>query len=78
MPHTIVKGVRDIIDIGASPDEEIRHAGKGKKKETHMSARDREALIERLTKEMKDAARRLEFEQAAYIRDKIKELKENK
>ena len=78
VPHTIVKGVRDIIDIGASPDEEIRHAGKGKKKETHMSARDREALIERLTKEMKDAARRLEFEQAAYIRDKIKELKENK
>ncbi len=78
VPHTIVKGVRDIIDISASPDEEIRHAGKGKKKETHMSARDREALIERLTKEMKDAARRLEFEQAAYIRDKIKELKENK
>ena len=78
VPHTIVKGVRDIIDIGASPDEESKHAGKGKKKETHMSARDREALIERLTKEMKDAARRLEFEQAAYIRDKIKELKENK
>lgn len=78
VPHTIVKGVRDIIDIGASPDEESKHAGKGKKKETHMSARDREALIERLTKEMKDAARRLEFEQAAYIRDKIKELKDNK
>ena len=40
--------------------------------------KDKEALIERLSAEMKDAARRLEFEQAAFLRDKIRELRETK
>ena len=31
-------------------------------------------MIEQLTREMKDAAKLLEFEHAAYLRDKIKEL----
>lgn len=76
VPRTIVKSVRDIIDIGASSDGGHRDGrGKGSKPERAMSARDREALIEQLTREMKDAARRLEFEQAAYLRDRIKELK---
>ena len=43
-----------------------------------LSKKDKDALIERMTKEMKDAARRLEFEQAAFLRDKIKEIRESK
>ena len=36
----------------------------------------REKLMEKLSAEMREAAARLEFEQAAYLRDKIKELRE--
>lgn len=75
VPRTIVKGVRDIIDIGAAPDGGRHHGGKKDRREQPMSAHDREALIEQLTREMREAARRLEFEQAAYLRDRIKELK---
>ena len=54
--------------------------GKGKAdiKDRKLSKKDKDALIERMTKEMKDAARRLEFEQAAFLRDKIKEIRESK
>lgn len=80
VPKTIVKGVRDIIDIGASSDERHKHdsADKRQKPEKTLSSRERDAMIERLTREMKEASRRLEFEQAAYIRDRIKELREGK
>ncbi len=40
-----------------------------------MSRGEREALIKNLTREMKEAAKMLEFEHAAYLRDKINELK---
>ena len=36
------------------------------------------AMIEKLTAEMREAAKALEFEKAAYLRDKIKELKAGK
>ena len=71
-PTTIVKSVRDIIEIGSLTDE-AKAKGKGKKK---LSASAREKLIEKLSAEMRDSAARLEFEQAAYLRDKIKELRE--
>ena len=38
----------------------------------------RERMIEELTAEMREAARALEFEKAAYIRDRIKELRNEK
>ncbi|MBQ9080241.1 MAG: excinuclease ABC subunit UvrB [Clostridia bacterium] len=83
VPKTIIKGVRDVIDIGVADDNS--HAARGKSgaassagKAAKMNKKEREAMIERLTKEMKDAARRLEFEQAAYLRDRIKQLRENK
>ncbi len=82
VPKTIIKGVRDIIDIGISDDNSRAVRAKGgaasEGKAAKLNKKDREAMIERLTKEMKDAARRLEFEQAAYLRDKIKQLRENK
>ena len=67
VPKTITKKVNDIIEISSKTEEKI----KGRKKLTRA---EREKLIEQLTKEMKAAAKLLEFEHAAYLRDKIKEL----
>lgn len=66
VPKTIVKDVYDVIDLGKRAEE-----AKAIKK---MSAKDRDKLIEALTAEMREASRKLEFERAAYLRDKIREL----
>ena len=84
-PHTVIKDVRDVIEIGAK-EEDTRHKRKGtgiegvedKSPKRKMSAKDREALIEKLTREMKQAARELEFEKAAFIRDEIARIKAGK
>ncbi|MBQ8648967.1 MAG: excinuclease ABC subunit UvrB [Clostridia bacterium] len=69
-PKTIVKDVRDIIEIGSKV--------KGDKPISKMSKAEKEAQIKRLTEEMRQAAKILEFEHAAYLRDKIKKLRESK
>ena len=74
VPKTVIKGIRDIIDVGARDDEQGK-TGKTKKQKK-LTASEREKLIEKLTREMKDAARTLEFEKAAYLRDEIKKLRE--
>ena len=74
VPRTVIKGVRDIIDVGAK-DEDQGKTSKSKKPKK-LTASEREKLIEKLTREMKDAARSLEFEKAAYLRDEIKKLRE--
>ena len=66
-PQTIVKKVSDIIEISTHKQDEKKS---GKK----LTRAEREKLIEQLTKEMKAAAKLLEFEHAAYLRDKIKKL----
>ena len=43
-----------------------------------MSKAEREQLIDRLTKEMKQAAKILEFEHAAFLRDRIEKLRKMK
>ena len=73
-PKTIVKGVRDLIEIGSSDEEKVNKKNKNKAK---MSKKEKDALIEKLTKEMKEAARHLEFEKAAFLRDKISEIRNN-
>ena len=70
VPKTIVKGIRDVIEI-SNTHKAARNA-KGMK----LSKREKEMLINQLTKEMKAAAKILDFENAAYLRDKIKELQE--
>lgn len=70
VPKTVTKGVRDIIEIGGKVDDD--------KPASRMSAAEREALIKRLTAEMKQAAKMLEFEHAAYLRDRINKLREGK
>ena len=82
-PRTVVKGVRDIIEIGTGEGDSPRGRGKGKKGASatdpaKLSAKEREALIERMTREMKAAARELEFEKAAWIRDEIARIKAGK
>ena len=73
-PKTVIKGVRDVIDIsGKNSDKGTEGKGRKPKK---MSAAEREKMIEKLTSEMKSAARMLEFEKAAYLRDEIKKLRE--
>ncbi|MBR6580230.1 MAG: excinuclease ABC subunit UvrB [Ruminococcus sp.] len=69
VPKTVIKDIRDVIEISSKNKVEA------KTKKKKMSAAERQALIDRLTVEMKNAAKMLEFEHAAYLRDKIRELK---
>ena len=69
VPKTIKKDVRDIIEISS-------HKGDEPVGKRHMSYKETEEEIRRLTKEMKDASMILEFEHAAYLRDRIKKLRE--
>ena len=71
VPKTVVKSVRDVIEIGKAAEEATKKKGKEK-----LTAAARQKLIDTLTAEMKEAAKKLEFEQAAFLRDKIKQLKE--
>ena len=67
-PKTIVKQVSEILEISTHKDD-------GKKPKKYMTKIEKQQMIESLTKEMKAAAKLLEFEHAAYLRDKIKKLK---
>lgn len=69
-PQTIVKKVSEILEISTKAEEA---GGKSKKKKKYTAAEKR-VMIDKLTKEMKAAAKLLEFEHAAYLRDRIKEL----
>lgn len=68
VPQTIIKDVREVLEISSRD--------KGSKRK--MSREEKQKLIIRLTEEMKAAAKILEFEHAAYLRDKIEKLKSEK
>lgn len=70
-PKTIVKKVSEILEISTHKDSEFRNT-------KQMTKEQKRQLIESLTKEMKAAAKLLEFEHAAYLRDKIKKLRGDK
>ena len=72
-PKTIVKKVSDVLEISTHKDDDAPAKG-GKKR--RLSAAEKKQMIEQLTREMKAAAKILEFEHAAYLRDKIKKLQE--
>ena len=69
VPKTIVKSVRDLIEI-SKPTEEIRG-----KSGVRMTKAEKEREIARLEKAMREAARMMEFEYAAVLRDQIIELR---
>ncbi len=72
-PTSIVKPVRDVLEAthAAPPDAEVEVASE---RHRTMSARELAATIEKARKEMREAARQLEFERAAELRDLIVEL----
>ncbi len=72
-PQTIRKKIRDVIEATKSADAKSElSADKGIDK---MSKKDRQSLIQRLEKEMKDAAKSMQFERAAELRDALLELR---
>ena len=71
VPKTIIKDIRDVIEI--STKEELN----GKTEQKRLTKKERDDLIAKLTVQMKEAAKLLEFEHAAYLRDKINELNTN-
>ena len=70
-PKTIIKDVNEILEISTHNDDEFKNV-------KQMSRAQREEMIKNLTKEMRAAAKLLEFEHAAYLRDKIKKLRGEK
>lgn len=68
VPKTIHKEIRGMINISTEEDG-------SEKKAKRMSRAEREQLITRLTREMKEAAKILDFEHAAYLRDRIEKLR---
>jgi len=71
VPKTIIKDVRDVLEISGGKDKSTVD---GKQ----MSRFEKEQLIKKLSAEMKKAASLLEFEQAAYLRDKIAQIRGEK
>lgn len=72
VPKTIIKDVREVIEITS------KHSGKIDKPLKRLSKAEQLKLIEEMTREMKNAAKLLEFEHAAYLRDRIQELQNMK
>ncbi len=73
VPQTIIKDVKDLMDVGGEDRPEAVNASGVK-----MTARERQAEIEKLEKQMRKAAQMLEFEYAALLRDRLVQLRGEK
>ena len=71
VPKTIIKGVREILEISKTAEEDTLRAHKKRK----LTEQERAAEIAKLEKEMREASKMLEFEYAAVLRDRIIELR---
>ena len=72
VPQTIIKSVRDLIEISSGAEAAVTEGG------VKMTAEERRKTIEKLEKEMKKAAKMMEFEYAAVLRDRIIQLRGEK
>jgi len=72
VPKTIRKQIHDVIEATKAAEDKAEYGVEGTKK---MTKKERAAVIARLEKEMKDAAKNLQFERAAELRDALIELK---
>ncbi|MEA4954203.1 MAG: excinuclease ABC subunit UvrB [Pseudoflavonifractor sp.] len=70
-PRTIIKSVRDVVNLSEGEEE----ADRALREKHRMTRKELDAAIEKLEKEMKEASKRLEFEYAAVLRDRIIELR---
>ena len=77
-PQTVKKDVRELISIGSSEEGKRGRGVKKEKPTVPATAKEKDRLISQLESEMKEAAKMLRFEEAAYLRDRIKELRETK
>ena len=73
VPKTVVKSVRELLELSAASDEAASAQRQGRTKV--MTKQEKAAEIARLEKAMKEAAKMLEFELAASLRDQIIELR---
>ena len=71
VPKTIIKSVRDVVNLA----EEEKESQKAVRLKNKMTKKELEEAIAKLEKEMKEASKRLEFEYAAVLRDRIIELR---
>ena len=71
VPKTVIKSVRDLIEISSTSAERKGRAG------VKMTKAEKEKEIARLERQMKEAARMMEYEYAAILRDQIIELRGN-
>lgn len=72
VPQTIVKSVRALLEISGTADRDTNETG------VKMTASEKRLLIEKLEKQMKEAAKMLEFEYAAELRDRLIKLRNEK
>jgi excinuclease ABC subunit B len=70
IPQSVKKEIRELISIESQEQKEKKQSSKKK-----YSKEEKEKLIEQLTSEMRQASKHLEFERAAFLRDRIKELR---
>ncbi|NCB63360.1 MAG: excinuclease ABC subunit UvrB [Clostridia bacterium] len=68
-PKTVIKSVRELLEISQPADAAMPHT------QAALTKREKDNAIEKLEKEMREASKRLEFEYAAVLRDRIIELK---
>jgi excinuclease ABC subunit B len=73
VPKTIIKEIRDLISISKTADKE--EGFKLDKSYHELSRQEKADLLMKLEREMRDAAKALDFETAATLRDTILELK---
>ena len=68
IPKSIIKDIHEVIEISKKSEDD---SGDNKR----MTNAERKMLIDKLTKEMRSASKMLEFEHAAYLRDRIAKLR---
>ncbi len=74
-PKSVEKSVRDIIEVTEEAEDEITAAGGKRAKPEELTQKERQKLVARLEKEMKQCAKDLQFERAAELRDIIFEYR---
>ncbi|MFU7516559.1 excinuclease ABC subunit UvrB [Clostridium sp. HCS.1] len=75
VPQTIIKEVRDVIEATKIAEDKIEYSAENSKV---ISEKDKKKLIKKYTEEMMEAAKNLQFERAAELRDIINDLKGKK
>lgn len=74
-PKTINKEIRDVIRATVATEDKAEYKTKAAPKLSKMTKKERQKVVEQMEHEMKEAAKALDFERAAELRDLLLELK---